>query len=67
VKDLLALLKGNSFDVTCETLVSFEQTRNIIDHQIQNGCELFIVSGGDGTVRSVAQRLTGTDIPLLIC
>lgn len=66
VKDLLALLKGNSFDVTYETLVSFEQTRNIIGNQIQNGCELFIVSGGDGTVRSVAQHLTGTDIPLLI-
>ncbi|MCF7954619.1 MAG: NAD(+)/NADH kinase [Phycisphaerae bacterium] len=66
VADLLALLKDNGFNVTCETLVSLEQTRNIIKSQIETDCELFIVSGGDGTVRSVAQSLIGTGIPLLI-
>lgn len=66
VTALLSLLKDNGFDVICESLVSFEQTRNAIDDQIKTGCELFIVSGGDGTVRSVAQHLTGTHIPMLI-
>jgi len=66
VKELLALLKENEFDITYETLYSLEQTRNAIDFHIRNGCELFIVSGGDGTVRSVAQHLADTSIPLLI-
>jgi YegS/Rv2252/BmrU family lipid kinase len=66
VKELLALLKENGFDITYETLFSLEQTRNAIDSHIRDGCELFIVSGGDGTVRSVAQHLADTSIPLLI-
>lgn len=66
VKELLALLKENGFDITYETLFSIEQTRNTIDSHIRNRCELFIVSGGDGTVRSVAQHLADTSIPLLI-
>lgn len=66
VNSLLDLLKNHGFHITCETLTSFEQTRNIIESQIKTGCELFIVSGGDGTVRSVAQHVAGTHIPLLI-
>lgn len=66
VEALLARLKDHGFNVTCETLASFEQTRNVIEDQLKAGCDIFIVSGGDGTVRSVAQHLTDTRIPLLI-
>lgn len=66
VKELLALLKDNGFDAAHETLLSIEQIRTVVGSHLRNGCELLIVSGGDGTVRSVAQYLTGTDIPLLI-
>ena len=66
VASLVARLTEQGFDVTCETLASFEQTRQVIEDQLQRGCDVFIVSGGDGTVRSVAQHLTGTRIPLLI-
>ena len=66
VKDLHEQVENHGFHVTCEKLASFEQTRHVIEQQIEAGCDLFIVSGGDGTVRSVAQHLTGTRIPLLI-
>lgn len=66
VKALHEQVESFGFNVTCEKLESFEQTRQIIKHQIDAGCELFIVSGGDGTVRSVAQHLAGSRIPLLI-
>lgn len=66
VEALLARLKDHGFNVTYETLASFEQTQNVIEEQLKAGCDIFIVSGGDGTVRSVAQHLIDTRIPLLI-
>jgi YegS/Rv2252/BmrU family lipid kinase len=66
VEILLALLRGNNFSVVCEELTCFERTKEIITQQIEKGVELFIVSGGDGTVRSVAQHLVSSKIPLLI-
>ncbi len=66
IEELLALLEENNFDVTHEKLVCFEKTRIIIEEQIKKNCELFIVSGGDGTVRSVAQHLVGSNIAMLI-
>ena len=66
VKTLQGRMENQGFRVSYEPLTSFEQTRQIVDRQIETGCDIFVVSGGDGTIRSVAQHLTGTDIPLLI-
>lgn len=66
VKALQERVENHGFHVTYERLASFEQTQQVVEQQIKTGCELFIVSGGDGTVRSVAQYLTDTRIPLLI-
>jgi diacylglycerol kinase (ATP) len=66
VQVLLNQLEGCGFDVSCEELISLEQTQKVIEAHIESGCDLFIISGGDGTVRSVAHHLAGTRIPLLI-
>lgn len=66
VQALLERMEDHGFCVIYEQMASFEQTREVVEQQIKTGCDIFIVSGGDGTVRSVAQHLAGTGIPLLI-
>jgi len=66
VKELLNRMEACGFEVFCEELISLEQTQQVIAAQIDAGCDMFIVSGGDGTVSSVSHHLTGTRIPLLI-
>ncbi len=66
IEKLLALLEEKNLDVTHEKLTSFEKTRIVIEEQIKSNCELFIVAGGDGTVRSVAQHLVDSNAAMLI-
>ena len=41
-----------------------QSTRRLVDAALQEGCELIVAAGGDGTLRDVAHALAGRGVPL---
>ncbi len=66
VRQLRDFLKKRGDQVDIALTQSLEHAHNLAEDARQNKYQTIIVAGGDGTVRTVAEALAGSEIPLLI-
>ena len=62
-EEILAAFRAQGHEVTLH-LISPEELEPAIERALAEGCQALIVCGGDGTVRTAATKLLGTDVPL---
>ncbi len=62
-EEILAAFRAQGHEVTLH-LISPEELVPAIERALAQGCQALIVGGGDGTVRTAATKLLGTDVPL---
>jgi diacylglycerol kinase family enzyme len=62
-EEILAAFRAQGHEVTLH-LISPDELVPAIERALAEGCQALIVGGGDGTVRTAATKLLGTDVPL---
>jgi diacylglycerol kinase family enzyme len=62
-QEILAAFRAQGHEVTLH-LISPDDLVPAIDRALEQGCQALIIGGGDGTVRTGAIKLMGTDVPL---
>lgn len=62
-EEILAAFRVQGHEVTLH-LISPDELVPAIERALAEGCQALIVGGGDGTVRTAATKLLGTDVPL---
>ncbi len=61
--EILAAFRAQGHAVTLH-LIHPDELPQAIARALEQGCQALVVGGGDGTVRSAAMQLMGTDVPL---
>lgn len=62
-EEILAAFRAQGHEVTLH-LISPDALLPTIQRALAQGCQALVVGGGDGTVRTAASALLGTDVPL---
>lgn len=62
-EEILAAFRAEGHEVTLH-LISPDELVPAIERALAEGCQALVVGGGDGTVRTAAMTLLGTDVPL---